>query len=250
MGPIWGRQDPGGPHVGPMNFVIWIVLEGTSQHGGHYWGNYTCILSFSQTAAIYHQCRSGLIRWYPLFKGCNTVVLVMVIQWTKCSTGVLPSAIDPWVVAPTFRILETSMSISSQRVISPKTILDVYFKDMGHQGAYKCVSIYVNMVRYGHKRGQDRPFFPSLIMKIIVMAVRYRVSTDTEDLANTEGPEILWGCPHEKQLRIFQCKWELADTPGHVCGYNNLFFRMRRNTLPSGASFTNKTKPAFNLWYG
>ena len=21
MGPIWGRQDPGGPHVGPINFV-------------------------------------------------------------------------------------------------------------------------------------------------------------------------------------------------------------------------------------
>ena len=27
MGPIWGRQDPGGPHVGPMNFVIWDVLS-------------------------------------------------------------------------------------------------------------------------------------------------------------------------------------------------------------------------------
>ena len=23
MGPIWGRQDPGGLHVGPMNFAIW-----------------------------------------------------------------------------------------------------------------------------------------------------------------------------------------------------------------------------------
>ena len=23
MGPNWGRQDPGGPHVGPMNFSIW-----------------------------------------------------------------------------------------------------------------------------------------------------------------------------------------------------------------------------------
>ena len=23
MGPIWGQQDPGGPHVGPMNFDIW-----------------------------------------------------------------------------------------------------------------------------------------------------------------------------------------------------------------------------------
>ena len=23
MEPVWGRQDPGGPDVGPMNFVIW-----------------------------------------------------------------------------------------------------------------------------------------------------------------------------------------------------------------------------------
>ena len=26
MGPIWGRQDPGGPHVGPMNLAIIVVL--------------------------------------------------------------------------------------------------------------------------------------------------------------------------------------------------------------------------------
>ena len=26
MGPIWGRQDPGGPHVGPMNFAIWASI--------------------------------------------------------------------------------------------------------------------------------------------------------------------------------------------------------------------------------
>ena len=25
MGPIWGRLDPGGPHVGPMNFAIWDI---------------------------------------------------------------------------------------------------------------------------------------------------------------------------------------------------------------------------------
>ena len=23
MGPIWGRQDPGEPHAGPMNFALW-----------------------------------------------------------------------------------------------------------------------------------------------------------------------------------------------------------------------------------
>ena len=28
MGPIWGRQDPGGPLVGPMNFPIWDVNQG------------------------------------------------------------------------------------------------------------------------------------------------------------------------------------------------------------------------------
>ena len=26
MGPIWGRQNPGGPRVGPMNFAIWAVV--------------------------------------------------------------------------------------------------------------------------------------------------------------------------------------------------------------------------------
>ena len=28
MGPIWGRQGPGGPHVGSMNFAIWVIPLG------------------------------------------------------------------------------------------------------------------------------------------------------------------------------------------------------------------------------
>ena len=27
MGPIWGGQDQGGPHVGPMNFAIWDYVD-------------------------------------------------------------------------------------------------------------------------------------------------------------------------------------------------------------------------------
>ena len=27
MGPIWGQHDPGGPHVGPMNFAIWVITQ-------------------------------------------------------------------------------------------------------------------------------------------------------------------------------------------------------------------------------
>ena len=29
IGPIWGRQDPGGPHVGPMNFALGDVYRFT-----------------------------------------------------------------------------------------------------------------------------------------------------------------------------------------------------------------------------
>ena len=35
MGPIWGRQDPGGPHVGPMNFAIWNLYKHNYVHGYH-----------------------------------------------------------------------------------------------------------------------------------------------------------------------------------------------------------------------
>ena len=30
MGPIWGRQELGGPHVGPMNFAIWVYTSFSS----------------------------------------------------------------------------------------------------------------------------------------------------------------------------------------------------------------------------
>ena len=31
MGPIWGQQDPGGPHIGPMNFAIWGITTSKLQ---------------------------------------------------------------------------------------------------------------------------------------------------------------------------------------------------------------------------
>ena len=42
MGPIWGRQDPGGPHVGPMNFAIWVLISQL------YLDKYTCFLLLQQ----------------------------------------------------------------------------------------------------------------------------------------------------------------------------------------------------------
>ena len=35
MGPIWGQQYLGGPHVGPMNFVIWMVTPGNTKESSY-----------------------------------------------------------------------------------------------------------------------------------------------------------------------------------------------------------------------
>ena len=51
MGPIWGRQDPGGPHVGPMNFAIWVTFSSE-------WLNHECPLK--RTA--YHLIRITYIQ--------------------------------------------------------------------------------------------------------------------------------------------------------------------------------------------
>ena len=37
MGPIWGRQDPGGPHVGPMNLAIWDCLFFSASNTIYIW---------------------------------------------------------------------------------------------------------------------------------------------------------------------------------------------------------------------
>ena len=39
---IWGRQEPGGPHVGPMNFAIWDCAKTPNQ----VWGYSNSILIF------------------------------------------------------------------------------------------------------------------------------------------------------------------------------------------------------------
>ena len=48
---IWGRQDPGEPHVGPMNLAIWVPVHYCIEYGGNG-------ISYSN---IYAMCRNH--RW-------------------------------------------------------------------------------------------------------------------------------------------------------------------------------------------
>ena len=56
MRPIWGRQDPGGPHVGPMNFAIWDHSLTITWHPvlyvGHLQVKYQCITWDREVDAI------------------------------------------------------------------------------------------------------------------------------------------------------------------------------------------------------
>ena len=51
MGPIWSRQDPGGPHVGPMNFAIWDGLA-----------FFSCFVQYHNIVITWHD-----IQYIPLF---------------------------------------------------------------------------------------------------------------------------------------------------------------------------------------
>ena len=44
IGPIWGRQDPDGPHVGHMNFAIWVVVRNWKILTLLYWHHHTVCL--------------------------------------------------------------------------------------------------------------------------------------------------------------------------------------------------------------
>ena len=57
-GPIWGQQDPGGPHVGPMNFAIWDICM------LFIYVLYVCVI-YSRTLA----CVATVTGWlYPTWK--------------------------------------------------------------------------------------------------------------------------------------------------------------------------------------
>ena len=59
MGPIWDRQDPDGPHVGPMNFAIWDAISSRSQ---------ACALALHTSAIFYDK---------------KAIAIVMIRYWLK-----------------------------------------------------------------------------------------------------------------------------------------------------------------------
>ena len=56
MGPIWGRHDPGGPHVGPMSLAIWVVNHKSATFIRHLMILPICPYIFSSTTGTQYRC--------------------------------------------------------------------------------------------------------------------------------------------------------------------------------------------------
>ena len=79
MGPIWGRQDPGGPHVGPMNFAIWEYLR---DHFANYFSvkkNWNSMNnSFWSDPDSSRAIATKYCTWYD---SCNTTTATKFFLW-------------------------------------------------------------------------------------------------------------------------------------------------------------------------
>ena len=80
MGPIWDRQDPGGPHVGTVNFAMGPVEEALywplSLIG---WDNGLVLLSHRQQAIT--SAKLSWVLWSRIRpQGCNEFIPVAILD--------------------------------------------------------------------------------------------------------------------------------------------------------------------------
>ena len=92
MGPIWGRQDPGGPHVGPVNFAIW---ECFTECG------WVLKMSWNIPVAECHECDGSIL---PSFRECTDGLWIPFKRGQWCSQR--------------FHVMTSSWGISKFSVVS------------------------------------------------------------------------------------------------------------------------------------
>ena len=100
MGPIWGRHDPGGPHVVPMNLAIWarywlvenmyLILVLTSVMSIYVFNNYPS-LPFCGVFIILTYAGNGQRHWFyapesvPMLMECPHEVRIYISKTTKAA---------------------------------------------------------------------------------------------------------------------------------------------------------------------
>ena len=69
VGPIWGRHDPGGPHVGPMNLAVWGCTDESSRE----------IRTSKDIFVSHRNCISHRCLMYTCQDSCTVVACAKVV---------------------------------------------------------------------------------------------------------------------------------------------------------------------------
>ena len=85
MGPTWGRQDPGGPHVGPMDLAIWATVSNC--HDSSFIMNdsemfpklWSCLPKFTLVMELYHLSGSVVSIFVELFAEWGTRLSLIIM---------------------------------------------------------------------------------------------------------------------------------------------------------------------------
>ena len=110
MGPIWGRQDPGGPHVGPMNFANWGCIKCITASirfvtDWMLYINIRLVEKYPETFAVFSRGQRKLDTiwlvaiWCACADNIYLVLFCLDSEWRshdRCSTRSVPCLLMPW----------------------------------------------------------------------------------------------------------------------------------------------------------
>ena len=115
MGPIWGWQDPGGPHVGPMNFAIWEskwTVKSMEKVKGHFAGVH-CI---PQVVWIPYP-KTSFERWHMILSHKSDFIYSFIFfcfTMTRASIGITHTRLHQQVIVfPHYTIASILAAIST-----------------------------------------------------------------------------------------------------------------------------------------
>ena len=87
MGPIWGRQDPGGPHVGPMTFAICDTVHALFRFAMVYYSLRCTPWIWSVVCFVFVCLRNGSVWIYVIHAPSFFKSLVLWQQYDHPSTS-------------------------------------------------------------------------------------------------------------------------------------------------------------------
>ena len=81
MGPTWGRQDPVGPHVGPMNVAIWVAIYENMHHPPQWMSGMFDTYTLHNTSHYRSYLSSRLREWQLILLSSLCLIGSVCVMW-------------------------------------------------------------------------------------------------------------------------------------------------------------------------